>query len=496
MLAALTAIVLAGAPSIGAGAEVFTARIAKDPARWSILLKSANGAAIRTEVLQRPPLRRWVFSIQGKTLAAVVEREGQWYAWQPAFQVQERSGPPWGITLELPTLYVALATSSLLVVTPALARLAKTESIEEGGRVRLAFELTGERRRLAEALLIESASLPKTSWALVKPLERLVEEGQILEAEADTGLVRRAGEALEVDSFEWLDKVDDDEFEVGQAESSIFSPARSDDVVLIGLCGAWRPGHPACEGDPHLLDTRTGATQRVRVPMGGAIGGSLSPDRKAAFVSVQIGGSMQLLEVALDTGKVRSPWAKALSGANVMFPRVSPDGKRIAVTVMGGSSVLESGLWLVDRKTGRVKQASKPMDQAFQSWLPDGSGFILLVRKEEEKRVCRLGLDQEVTELFEGDNPALLGSERILYKDVKTSNWWTRKLNGSDPQQFGDGLAGFFAPAVAPDGKRAVFMKRLGESGDVRPYLVKSHGKTANATAIPTRAGLFSWPAF
>ena len=182
----------------------------------------------------------------------------------------------------------------------------------------------------------------------------------------------------------------------------------------------------------------------------------------------------------------------------MLMAELSPDNRKIAtMQMLGGGSLLDLQIRLIDVETGEARLLGKPSKiGAPFSWLPDGDGLILKrfeTREDptavEPRILCRLGLDGELTDLRSGDWPVVLRkTRRILFEDNATRLWHTCQLDGSDPRLFADGLKGYSMPAVSPDEKRVVFVRY--EKGKLPQVTLFDLGQTEGKPA--TRAGGFT----
>ena len=138
---------------------------------------------------------------------------------------------------------------------------------------------------------------------------------------------------------------------------------------------------------------------------------------------------------------------------------MSPDGKTLAVTQGGaGGQMLKQQVVLVDPVSGNAKPLGEPLDCAHLTWLPDGSGIILVSRKYRtldetpKKVVCRMNLHGDLTELFEGNDPMSLAPRPSILFLAKDELWMTCDLDGKNAKQVLDGLPRCNFPAPSPDG--------------------------------------------
>ena len=184
-----------------------------------------------------------------------------------------------------------------------------------------------------------------------------------------------------------------------------------------------------------------------------------------------------------------------------MFPALSPDGTTLAVQHNGmRGRILETQMHLIDLATNKARPIGEPHDMAFASWLPDGSGLVLTVRRPGAtpdttiEGIARMDLDGRVTPIRDGDMPTLVGDGRtILYRDHDSRLWRTCGLDGKDDKPYADGLPGYAFPALSPDGRRLVMMG-VGPGQAPMPTLFKL-GESAGRP-LTKGPGLWGWPAW
>lgn len=460
---------------------------------------------LRVDQLVSGELRRVNFSVsQGQALnriAVLIERPDRWELQTGPGEVQVTR--PWEAELPYPVLYSLLGRSRAQVITERL--FDKARFVRRDGRLAeyaMPHEPT-QQAQLEHALELVSAlpAGPKRDAKLESLRAKL--EGKRVVVDVDTGLIVSVGapEPTMVQSWEALEQVPAEAFDVG-ATGDVPAPPAVESLansVLIDHQPNWKPGAKVSDLDALLLDVDTGATRRVPVRGGIAMPGSFLPGRTKVVVSVTgADGAIRPVEVDLVTGANRVLGGQALGAAAAMFPAVSPDGKRVAVSLGAvGPSPFDGQLVLIDVATDAVTKLGAPMDHAFVSWLPKGDGLVLLRRigpnTEEKKHVIgRLSLTGEWTPIIEGDHPVLLADgKRLLFLDAQRK-WNTCGLDGRGVKLFGDGFADYGFPSPAPDGKRLVMMHVA--DGNPRPVVVDlATKKVRPATEV---GGLFAYPAW
>lgn len=460
---------------------------------------------LRVDQLVSGELRRVNFSIQrGEALsriAVLVERPDRWELITGPGEAQVTR--PWEAELPYPLLYSLLGRSRAQVVTERL--FDKARFVRRDGRL-AEYAMPHEpaqKAQLEHALELVSSlpASPKRDAQLQSLRTKL--EGKRLVVDVDTGLIVSVGapEPTMVQSWEAIETVPDGAFDVSTSGEPPAPPSAESlaHSLLVSHQPNWKPGAKESDLDTLLLDVDTGAVRRVPVRGGISMPGGFLPGRTKAVVSVTgPDGSIRPVEVDFVTGGNRPLGGEALGPGQAMFPTAAPDGRTVAVSLVGGGpSVLDFQLVLIDLATDAVTKVGEPMDHAFVSWLPKSDGLVLLRRfgdaNAEKKHVIgRLSLTGEWTPIIEGDHPVLLADGKtILFLDAKRK-WNTCGLNGRNVKPFGDGFDGYFAPSPAPDGKRLVMMHV--EDGTPRPVIVDlATKKVRPATEL---GGLFAWPAW
>ena len=260
---------------------------------------------------------------------------------------------------------------------------------------------------------------------------------------------------------------------------------------------------PSPEADGRLLDMKTGRYRRIPFEGAMTLPGCFTRDRTSVVVTGvdTTAGIMGLYQIDLKAGTNRQLGGDLLASGYSLFPRLSPDGKTVAVLHKGASGqILELQVCLVDLATGAAKPLGEPRDTGPLSWLPDGKGLIITDRKPIDvskpaiSTICRLDLDGRLTKLCAGGSPVVLDEEkRILFEDQATRLWQTCDLEGGDVKLYADGMKGCAFPAPSPDGKKLLMMHF--RAGQAPEPLIFPLGQTAGKPAT-TAPGLWKSPAW
>jgi hypothetical protein len=456
---------------VKAGAET-TAKLATTGARWKTTLTLGPGGAsfVIDEVLANG-MRRRELSLgtgnQKQTLLTIIERDGLWY-YDEGGELRTKSRP-FEAPATLPAVYIPLVQGELFAVSKNLLAGATWESTKDGiasFRTKVPAEM---RARLENA----AGELEKRGLPDAKKVRDFLEKGFVTRVDTAKGLMveqRTATRILTLSKFEWLDKVDEERFAVpGEWQDLTGDPGDRGELVMLGHCGAWRPGGPKVDLDGRLLDMKSGVLRRIPFQGIAVIPVCFLPGRRKVVVSgATERGSFSLFEVDLETGKNRHLGGAKLASGMTMGGAVSPDGKLLATVnlpMLGqGTKILEGHVALVDLATGEARFLGEPLDTAFPSWLPDGKGLVIVKRDSSgnmneppRSTICRMDLEGKLVALREGSSPIVIEGKRILFQDDQL--WKTCDLEGKDEQLFAGGLKGHGFPAPAPDGKRILFMR-------------------------------------
>ena len=92
-----------------------------------------------------------------------------------------------------------------------------------------------------------------------------------------------------VTGFRWLKQIDPKEFATDGSKWDDYTddPTLGDrnDLLMIGHCGAWRPGMPSPEADGRLLDIKTGRYRRIPFQGAMTLPGCFTRDRTSVLVT-------------------------------------------------------------------------------------------------------------------------------------------------------------------------------------------------------------------
>jgi hypothetical protein len=496
-------------------------RLAAGSAEWDTSIEM-NGQTIRVEtVWSRGAWKKTLVGVADERrieLFRIVQSGGLWAVWE--------QGKPFGLyrpyeaPLTFPGAYVMLALSEPLRIINVEMLSQATYDFTARDVASYHMPLSPAMRRSMEELLAgverykddpKMAGNAQLQARLAGVREKLA-KGIPLKVSLTTGLIEmRQIQDIECrfSNFRWLEAVDPQEFQVKKEGWADFSkPVMQDKApeafAMFGYFAAWRPGLKTNVPDAHLLNLDTGDLRRI--PYGGMVSmpGCFLKDRSQVVVSGQTttSGDLGLYKVDLKTGE-NTPLLGGDGGfAAFLFPTLSPDGSTLALIAMDAKAAasLQFQVWLVDLKTGKPRKLSDPADVCFLSWLPDGSGLILVDRKSVDMKkpaigtICRLDLEGKKTPIRPGDNPLLLGDGKtILFQDAADGLWKTCDLQGGGVKLFGDGMKNYGFPSLGPDGRRILWM-RFGGSDGPAPVVVDI--ATGAVKEVKHSPGLWSMPAW
>jgi hypothetical protein len=489
-------------------------KMKKAPCSWTVTFTRDVPGQVIVGVLQAGARKRWTVTVSAgrdrSRLLRIVQRDGAWYVSQVGGAPARAKYRPFEAPLRLTTLYVYLLRAEPLFAGAGGGGLGKYEKTEKGVAVYRTPLPSAARRQLAamvrqfEALAKKSPELLREPGAKEKlaEIKALVDKGAPTRVDLATGMLLQFGTQklrTSVEDFAWRAAVAEKEFSIdGEWEDFTDDPTRGDlaQTVLVGYAGE------RTEPDNVLLDLKTG--RRRRVPFRGAVslsGCFLKGRKKVAVAGTNmLRGTIGIYEVDLSTGANRRLGGKLLAEGITLFPRLSPDGKTLAVYHKGAPEGLtDAQICLVDVATGEARRLGKALDCAHINWAADGKGLLMTVRKPAEllkppeSVIARMDLEGKVTELRKGARPlALPDGKRILFQDAD-GLWRTCDLEGKNPAQFGGGFKGATSPSLSPDGKRLV-MIQTAEGGQARPVLVDLATGKSDKTNVP--AGQWVYPSW
>lgn len=489
------------------------ARLEVAPASWTAFF-AVGPEYLVFEVLQAPPARRRIdvhLERNGERapVATILERDGRWY-------VADGDGSgglyrPFEAPLRAPSMYAYLAAAMRPRTADQALDGSEGEHLGvEGGVATWRVDTPEAELRKFDALykdmqrqvgekpeLRQDASFrERVRW--LGRLENEFIEGALTKVDLATGIVVRhgpPGQRVAVAGFRWRDEVDQSQFDVSgeppidaSGDPTLEAPQ---ELVMFAHCGWWRPGVPLdqVELDARLLELPSRRVRRVPFRGATSLPGCFSLDRLKVYVSGRDGDGFGLFEVDLRTGKNRRLGGAALAVGECRSPALSPDGRSLAVWHRG--PVGPGQVHLIDIEAGTARALGGALAAGALGWLPGGDGLLLVTRDGpgEPERIATLDLTGRLTALRRGSAPTLLPDGRVLFLEVDSRLWFTCDLTGADPRPFHDGLAGLSAPALSPDGRRAVFV-------DERPGLVMVDLTTGRRQPVDVPHGLFgttSW---
>jgi Tol biopolymer transport system component len=72
------------------------------------------------------------------------------------------------------------------------------------------------------------------------------------------------------------------------------------------------------------------------------------------------------------------------------FPRISPDGRRVALSITGGINAARRDIWVYDVARGTLSRVtSEPAEAETPAWTPDGTRITYAVDRVEKTRIAR-----------------------------------------------------------------------------------------------------------
>ena len=145
-----------------------------------------------------------------------------------------------------------------------------------------------------------------------------------------------------------------------------------------------------------------------------------------------------------------------------LFPRISPDGRRIAVSA---TVLISGGLWLVDAATGARERLAAENEGGRGEWTRDGSRVVFLREGGAWREVVARSWDRS-------------GEDRVLLRDT------TRDLSEL-ALGAAHGLAALRGSDRANGGRGDIFLAPLDSLGAMRPFVATRTAREFNPAISP-----------
>lgn len=201
--------------------------------------------------------------------------------------------------------------------------------------------------------------------------------------------------------------------------------------------------------------------------------------------------------------------ARYLLASGARGAQISPDGAHIAFSwgITG-----EPQLWMMPALGGQPKRMTFGSGVTFFRWLPDASGLIYGADNDgnEQPAFYRISTDgaEEAVVLpaaeggFRSFGDFAADGSGFVYSSTERNGQdfdiWRSNLDGEAELIF-EGVFGYFARSISPDGSQAVVTETVGEDSDNLYLLDLESGEIATLSAPDPRAnhgdGGFEWSA-
>jgi hypothetical protein len=472
-------------------------RLQKETATWKAIFPTpASDRTFEITTIQAPNARKLTIDLilgsKRHELAQIIERDNAWYVTSDGASSKYRR---FEAPLPLPLVYHYIALSELRYIideTPIGTFEGLNGQIATYRVVVSEPQKSQLERALKSLELSAQGDSGRSSIAdrKVQQVRDLLANGSPSEIDIENGIFASAGamdRRYRFREFRWLEGDNSQQFMIDESKFIDHTAAIVDetgsrqDLVMMAHAGAWSPGLPTFDTDAQIVNMRTHELRRVPFSGGVSHPGCFSKDRSSVYICGQNAaeGAFGLFQIDLRSGETRQLGQNGIIGL-CLHPVVSPDGKTLAVAgnLTTYSDPLASQIFLIDIESGTTRTLGEPMDTAFHSWVPDGSGLILITRKHVDLNkpsvdtIARMDLTGKITPIRSGSSPVVLHpDQRILYLDKDDDLWKSCDLNGKELGMFGDGLKRYAFPSVAPDGKWLIMM-HLVEGRGPTPHLI------------------------
>lgn len=145
-----------------------------------------------------------------------------------------------------------------------------------------------------------------------------------------------------------------------------------------------------------------------------------------------------------------------IAGGRYLFPRLSPDGKRIAVHREG----LNDDVWLIDIERGSVSRLTEEKGtDGYEAWKADGSGITFRSEKLGSPGIYEIPADrsgppERLVEIASGIPASWSPDGRVLIFLVPSASGWDVWIleRGGEPKPFVQSPFDEEYPSLSPDG--------------------------------------------
>lgn len=508
--------------ALRAAGKATAEKLALGPATEWRVTAGINGLTLTADVLESPGVRRINFSLKAPAAPApspvgrLIETPRVWYYADP--NGRRRKHRPHEVELPMTMFGLLREFADLRAITGddlvALGRFVA----RDGDIARYATPAPNEPALRAVLAQVEKLTKDDPAGAAKNPqiakqaadIRRLLDQGVPLAVDVRTGVMTEfvAGNvAYKVAGLRHLVAVPRDEPnpELLKWEDFTDDPtvtAKPNDLVMLGHAPFWKPGGPDHDPDAVLLDLASGRVRRIPFEGVAAAPGCFLRGRTGVVVAGMdvVRGGLQLFTVDLRTGANRPLGGAALDDGITLMPALSPDGKSVAALHKAATGpILATQVVVIDLATDQVRKVGAPVDGAFLNWLPDGSGFVLLMSKDadpntkEPRRICRMGLDGTVTTLCDGREPVVLPTRKAIAFQGADRGWQMCDLDGANPRPLDTGGGRFSFASASPDDGRLIMIGFGGKNGPA-PALYDLSAQTQQFLTLPP--GLWSTPAW
>lgn len=444
-------------------------------------------------------------------LSTIIQKDGRWYVNEMGFPmgVYRPYEPP--LTFPLSYIYLSKAHLQVLANNPD----ATVESVA-GDVVNVRVPLGADAKALIQSSIdsmqkyvIEASQKPvaKIYQEKVDRLKQSMNEGQLVKVDLNSGVILNdtsGAYQCNVASLSTHADIDQSLFDTSNTRWDDFTSDPTavpdlDNLLMISSAPLATAQNVLLYENLHelcLANIQTGQVRHLPFSGGSASSGCFSRDRKKVYLGGMTTTSMGVFEVNLSTGENRRIAAADLPEGLFIMPALSHDGNQL--TVLHMQAPFEVQVYLVDLKANTARKLGEPMNTYFLAWLDNDQGLILVSRKlvsmdePTEDSVARMDLDGKVTVLTKGRQPQLIpGKNRILFE--QDDLWNTCDLEGKNIELYADGMKGFGAPAISPDGSRIIWMQFA--EGKLPQPVIQAYGKPT-VRELDLGDGLWAYPAW
>jgi Tol biopolymer transport system component len=260
-------------------------------------------------------------------------------------------------------------------------------------------------------------------------------------------------------------------------------------ITLVILSAPWWPGLSAGTraqtAQPHVPPP---PQQRMEIPADAAFyqDVSWSPDgKRLAFTMLRGGGSGRWGLYVMRADGTHAERLAVQEGLDTFYTDWSPDGRRIAFSARRGREAM-SDIYVVNADgTGLRQLTDDPAGDSTPAFSPDGRRIAFVSDRDGLHQLYVMDADgTHQSRLTRGEsrlfNPQWSpDGRRIVYyaeKGDRKDQVWVMDADGSNPKLLTNGVGHNIFPAFSPDGRSIIFCSKRDDAERASVYVMSADG--------------------